>query len=374
MPLKVLFLVTDLEIGGTPRVVRDLAIRLRSPEISTTVACLAPWGPVAGELLAEGVRVIELGATSSLQLPRVVRDLVRHGKSFDVIFSFLMHANVVASIAARWLGGVRFIQSIQTTQPDPRWHWLLQGFAERAADRIVVPSVSVANVAQRWSRIAPYRIDVIPNAIDVERFVALDLKPFTAPTTRVGFIGRLDPVKRVPDLVHAIAKTSNAELHVFGDGDERPHIEQTISSLGLESRVTLHGVIPSASEALRRIDVLVLPSDAEGFGLVLIEAMAAGIPVIATDVAGIRDVVQHERTGLLVRARSPDAIAGAIERVRSDPALRASLITQARDHVRQRYTWDSVLAQYRTLLLGNPRRSSPAGGGQVRASQSIGAS
>lgn len=353
--IRLLFLVTDLEIGGTPRVVRDLASRLKGDDISPTVACLAPWGPVAGELLEAGVRVIELGATSPLQLPRVVRDVVRVARSFDVVFSFLMHANTVAAISSVFARDTRYLQSIQTTQPKPSWHWTMQGLIERAAERIVVPSQSVAVAAQKRSHIPPERITVIPNAIDAASFVAMNLSPFDQPVCRVGFIGRLDPVKRVPDLIEAVAGLDQTELHVFGEGADRARIQNTIQAFDAASRVFMHGQTKAPQEALRQIDVLVLPSDAEGFGLVLIEAMAAGIPVIATDVPGIRDVVKHDQTGLLVPARSPRALATAIERMRCDTSLRIRLTRAAQEEVARRYRWETILDQYRAILL-NPSR------------------
>jgi glycosyltransferase involved in cell wall biosynthesis len=208
----------------------------------------------------------------------------------------------------------------------------------------------VVNVAGKWSHIPPQRFEVIPNAIDVESFASLELQPFSQPTCRIGFIGRLDPIKRVPDLVEAVGMLERAELHVFGEGEDRARIEQTIRRLDLAPRVTLHGETRQPHEALRQIDLLVLPSDAEGFGLVLIEAMAAGIPVIATDVPGIRDVVQNAQTGLLVPPRSPRALAQAIDRVRDDAELRRRLTDAARAQVAQRFTWETVLGQYRKLL------------------------
>ena len=93
-----------------------------------------------------------------------------------------------------------------------------------------------------------------------------------------------------------------------------------------------------------------LPSLAEGFGLVLIEAMAAGVPVIATDVPGIRDVVRDGVTGLLVPPGDPAALAAAVARLSADPTLRHRLTTAARADVRDRFTWAAVLPAYRRLL------------------------
>lgn len=353
VPQRVLFLCTDLEVGGTPHVVRDLAIRLRGPDRTTAVACIAPWGPVAGEIERAGIRVRAMGAPNSLHLPRVVNELSRVGKSFDVIFSFLMHANFVAAVTSRLLPGVRLIQSIQTAQARPMWHWALQGLIAPAAEAIVVPSASASRAAIMRSEISPAKVRVIPNAVDMSRFAA-PRTPHSTDRCRIGFIGRLDPVKRVGDLVRAIALLPCCELHVFGDGDARPGIEALITRLGVADRVTMHGTTQSAAKALLDIDTLVLPSDAEGFGIVLIEAMAAGVPVIGTDVDGIRDVVTHEKTGLLVPPRSPPLIARAIERLMNDAGLRERLCAAGKAHVQEDYGWKTILAQYDALLNNVP--------------------
>ena len=130
----------------------------------------------------------------------------------------------------------------------------------------------------------------------------------------------------------------------------RGALQREVVRLGLTSAVTLHGAIPRPHEALGEIDVLVLPSEAEGFGLVLIEAMAAGVPVVATDVPGIRDVVSSEVTGLLVPPRRPDLLREAILRACTDDAFREVVRPTGRAEVIRRFSWDLALAQYRALL------------------------
>ena len=109
---------------------------------------------------------------------------------------------------------------------------------------------------------------------------------------------------------------------------------------------------PVAPEPVRPIEPagVVLPSEAEGFGLVLIEAMASGIPVVATDAPGIRDVVRHEVTGLLVPVAAPRELAAAMQRIIEDPALRNQLVERGKVEVRERFSWDAVLPAYRSLL------------------------
>jgi glycosyltransferase involved in cell wall biosynthesis len=318
-------------------------------------------------LRGAGVRVTAFAAHGALDLPRVVKRLVRLVREhrIDTVFSLLVHANAVAACAS-WFagGGVRFIQSVQTTQARPRWHWWVQRFAQHYAECVVVPSPSAGRVAHEWADVPREKVVVIPNAIDPAEYRGTDLLPGssrvssrahalkTGATFRIGFIGRLDPVKRIPDLLAAVASLEDRfQLHVFGDGADRAHLSSIADRFGISERVTFHGVVAQPQFALARIDLLVLPSEAEGFGLVLIEAMAAGVPVVATEVAGICDVVKNGVTGLLVPVASPAALAGAIRRVAEDEALRRALVQNARADVCRRFTWDVVLPQYAALLL-----------------------
>ena len=349
MPRRILLLVTDLEIGGTPTVVRELATRLRAPpEVEVEVASLKDLGPNGAVLASRDVLVTALHAGGVFSLPAVARRLRRliRSRGIDTVLSFLVHANVVASVAVP--RGVRLFQSIQTTQPRPVWHWRAQQWAARRAERLIVPSTSVVDAATQRSHLAPDRFLVIPNAVDPADFVRSTIPLAPPDDYPIGFIGRLDPVKRVPDLVRAVAPIGDrVTLDIFGDGPDRQRIERQIDSMGC---VALRGAVRRPQEALSEMGLLVLPSEAEGFGLVLIEAMASGVPVIATDAPGIRDVLRHEVNGLLVPVGAPPALTAAIERVISDPQLRARLIEGGIRTVRERYTWDRVLPQYRIAL------------------------
>jgi glycosyltransferase involved in cell wall biosynthesis len=228
---------------------------------------------------------------------------------------------------------------------------MAQRFAQLAAEKIIVPSPSVARVAREWAGVAEEKIVVIPNAIDLADWrdaqstvAAANPRPYP-----IAFLGRLDPIKDVPTLVRAAAELGSlVHLHIYGEGSDRARIEQTIAET--KALVTMHGAVASPQAALSQSGLLVLPSLAEGFGLVLIEAMAAGVPVVATDVAGIRDVVRNEETGLLARPADATSLAATIRRVVEDEELRSRLIANAAIDVRDRFTWDAVLPQYRSLL------------------------
>jgi glycosyltransferase involved in cell wall biosynthesis len=158
-------------------------------------------------------------------------------------------------------------------------------------------------------------------------------------------------VKRLPDLIDAVGRLGGlVHLHVFGDGRERPAIERQIAALGVERCVTLHGACARPQDALARIGLLVLPSEAEGFGLVLIEAMAAGRPGGRDESAGDprRGDRRHNRhPGLPTQ---PHSLASAVRAMVQKPWLRERIAARAKVEVERRYAWPAVLTQYRQLL------------------------
>jgi glycosyltransferase involved in cell wall biosynthesis len=358
VPRRLLILNTDLKVGGTPTVVREIATRLHDARrVHVHVACLGPSGPVAEQICGRGVAVTALNGRGMRDIWAVRRRLVEliRRRGIDTVFSFLMHANAVAAMARPACGaGVRFIQSIQTTQPHPWWHWRVQAVAQRAAEQIIVPSASVARAARERARVPPSKTVVIPNAIDPTAF---EISPVPQRDPRpypIGFVGRLDPIKRVPVLVEATALLGDlVHLHIFGDGPDRPAIERAIVASCAAGRVTLHGMVDGPAVAMRQIGCLVLASISEGMPMVVIEAMAAGVPVVGADVPGIGELIVDGENGVLVPASAkPRELAEGIRRVVEDRGLRERIVGQAGRWVRERFTWDRVVERYREVLLG----------------------
>jgi glycogen synthase len=162
-------------------------------------------------------------------------------------------------------------------------------------------------------------------------------------------------VKRVDDLFGSMMLLSQGwklpvTLDVYGDGPDRPRLQRLLENLDLSPVARMRGFTRDVPLVLAQLDCLVLPSMAEGFGLVLIEAMASGVPVIGTDVPGIRDVVRHEETGLLTSVISSSALAFSIRRMMEDAELRSRLVANARREVAERFSWDVILPRYKELL------------------------
>ncbi|MGE5288927.1 MAG: glycosyltransferase family 4 protein [Micromonosporaceae bacterium] len=215
--------------------------------------------------------------------------------------------------------------------------WLLPG-----ADAVIALTPSAARLL-RDDGIPPERVHVIPPGYDPALFAAAAPDPFPGlPRPRIAYVGRLVPQKDVATLLEALARPAvRAQLLVVGDGSDRPMLERRAQPFG--SRVHFTGFVPHAQipAVLRHVDMLVQCSIYEDLSSALIEAMAAGLPVVATRVGGTADLVKDGVNGLLVTPRDPAALAAAISRVLADPATAARLSSAAR-RTAAAYAWPDL--------------------------------
>jgi len=183
-----------------------------------------------------------------------------------------------------------------------------------------------------WSKLRLCRLGVAPSQF---RFAPRD----GGAVPRLLCVGRLTPAKCQVLLVQACARLRDAgvpfQLTFVGAGPDRERVERAIRELGLQDRITLTGALnqEEVREQFARADIFVLPSLAEGIPVVLMEAMASGVPCVTTPVNGIPELIQHERTGLLARPGDVESLAEQLQRLINEPALRRPLALAARDRV-----------------------------------------
>ncbi|MFH1575574.1 MAG: glycosyltransferase [Candidatus Nealsonbacteria bacterium] len=177
-------------------------------------------------------------------------------------------------------------------------------------------------IGEYFKEIGCKNVEVIPNGIDLEKYKTLERKPHAGFVVMT--IARLEKVKGINYLIEAAARSelrrrSDLQILVVGDGSERKNLENLVEKLGLKEKVKFLGEIPNEKipEHLAIADCFVLPSTREGFGIVILEAQAAGVPVIGTKVGGILDLIEDQKTGLLVAPENPQAIAEAISKIYS---------------------------------------------------------
>ena len=209
-------------------------------------------------------------------------------------------------------------------------------------------------VEQAWR--SSQRIDIIPNGLDLSRFVApAPPCPAEQPVRekRVGVVANLRPVKNIELLVQAAAllKTShpNARFLIAGEGESRTNIEALIRELALQDRIDLLGTVADIPTFLRTLDVAVLCSRSEGSPNSIMEYMATGLPTVATDVGGCRELIEDRQHGLLVSSEDPAQLAAAIDRLLRDSALAQRLGANARQRAFTEYGVDRQASRYETF-------------------------
>lgn len=238
--------------------------------------------------------------------------------------------------------------------------------ALRRADAVVVLTERTA-AAVRADGVPARKVHTIPSGFDPALFARTGTDVLAGVgRPRIGYVGRLAPQKRPDVLVEAFGlMRERAELVVVGDGPDRALVERAVEASPARDRITLRGFVAhdAVPGVLAALDVLVLPSAYEEMGSVLTEAMAAGLPVVASDVGGIPTVVRDGVTGLLVPPLDPPALAAALDRVVGDAALRARLAAGARARADE-YAWPrlagrvaGVYARLRARVAGRVREA-----------------
>jgi len=197
-------------------------------------------------------------------------------------------------------------------------------------------------------------VPVIPNGVDTRLFHPAEAGPAGDRPVRLLAVGRLVAQKGIDVLLDALARPGleTVELDVVGDGGWRGALEGQAAALGMAGRVRLHGWLDRSvlAEIYRAADVFVLPSRDEGMPNVVLEAMASGLPVVASAVAGARELVVEGSTGFLVPPEEPGALADALLRLTGDPALRAALGGRGRRRVEEHFSWRAAAVSFLDLV------------------------
>ena len=323
--------VDSLEVGGAERHVVDLAVALSRREYEVTVAC-----SVAGDLYKslEEANVTVRSLLDQLVKRRVsaayARALRRLAKDerFD-----LVHAHVYASAAAAAIATLGTgVPLVITEHTEAVWRdrgaRLVTRWFCRRASRVIAVSDAVKRRLVKQDDIPPGKIVVLPNAVPANPDSGSGTPPLRdelRDRPLVGVLARLQPEKGVATFLKAGAHVAKvvpqASFIVVGDGPLRTELEVLVRRLCMEQNVRFLGFRSDPRALIELLEVLVVPSLTEGAPLVVLEAMAAGVPIVASAVGGIPDQIRHEDEGLLVPPGDPEALGDAVLKLLRDPGL-----------------------------------------------------
>jgi glycosyltransferase involved in cell wall biosynthesis len=352
-PPLVIHVVISFAIGGLEVLVADLARRAR--RVRTHVICLESMGPLVQKLTGSAATVECIG-TPRTPVLESVRTLRRRLTALapDVLHTHNEKAHIHGALATL---GWRRPPIVHTRhgrgQVETSLSWVANRLAVRRSRFLVCVSADAVDVA-RSEGAHPDQLRVILNAIDVRRYDGSDCPAHSERWDAVT-VARLAPVKDLGTMLRAARIIKDAipgfRLQVVGDGESRQELEQLSQTLGLADTVTFHGASSDPRPYLASARVFLQSSISEGISLTLLEAMASGLPIVATDVGGNREVVDHGRTGYLVPAQDPQALADAAIRVLANPAEAAAMSAAARLRAEERFDLDRMVDEYEALYL-----------------------
>lgn len=362
-PLSVLHVAAPAAVGGLERVVHSLAIGHHQRGHRVRVAALIGRGedgsPFLEPLAHAGVEVhtLPVAPYSVVAERRFVGDLCRRERP-DVVHTHGYRPDIVDGRVARRLGipccstehGMSFMGGRTAI-----YEWL-QLRSLRKFDAVAAVSRPIAEALARTG-VPRDRIHHLPNAwanrvAFLDRSAARRALNLSHEGAVVGFVGRLIPAKGGDLLLHALARISDLpfRIAIIGDGSERAALEALAASLGLADRVRFHGAIPHAAPLFPAFDVFVLSSRTEGSPIVLFEAMAAGVPIVAATVGGVAEALRAEEAWLVPR-EDPHALAAAVREALTDPAAARLRAARARGRLASAYALDPWLDAYEELYL-----------------------
>jgi glycosyltransferase involved in cell wall biosynthesis len=347
-PLRVLYMIDRAgAFGGAERFVVGLAANMPRERIEPWVCSTRDGTEQGMRMLADaGVRHINLGRSSKWHVHRLERlvSLIRRER-FDVVHAHKFGSNVWGTVLGRACRVPVLIahEHNWSYSGDPLRVWVDREIIGRLATSFITVSRVSAERMVTLERVPAHKVSVMPTAyIPHSHSMATDIRAelgLGPEVPLIGAVGGLRPEKAFDLLLDAHrrleARWRHAHVVIAGDGPHRGELERRIEQLGLERRVHLLGRRTDIDAILRRVDVGVISSDWEGMPLFVFECMAAGVPLVATAVGGLPDMVTDEETGLLVPPRDARALASAIERVLADRQLGQSLAASAATRLEQ---------------------------------------
>lgn len=337
--IKVLEVVQSLGVGGLEKVAAILALKCDKERFEFIVCCLGPKGAVALELEAAGIRVLSLDKESGfdLGLSRRIARLIKSEK-VDILHTHNQRPQFYGALAA-WLARVpAYIHTRHSkNEPDNYKNMVLSRFAGRFADKVVCVSDEVYRYESEKLRAPACKLTVVKNGIDTNRFIKdpatgaaiKGLLGIGAGTKVVGTVGRLAKVKNQAMLIDAFAQLQksvpDSRLVIVGGGPLEQELKMRAGQSGAGGSIIFLGERKDIPALLGMLDVFVLSSLSEGSPVVLLEAMACGLPVVATRVGGIPELIKDEVSGLLVPSQDLAAMSAALSRLLTDEPLRGRI-------------------------------------------------
>lgn len=360
--ISVLHIVLSTATGGMENVIYNLAVAHDPNRVKLQVACLEEIGPLSQKLAEHGISselIPRMTPGVSMIYPATLISFIRHS-GCQIVHT---HSGCWSKVATAcvWIPGIKLIYTDHgRASPEMRDRIFLDRIAVKLTDRVVAVGEPLRDYLINTVRLPARKVVTIKNGIDAARFAPSD-KNHDAVRTELGFaptdvvitmVARLAPVKNhklLIDTFNALAgRYPQARLLIIGDGPLRGELESKVAHYSLRQKITFAGDRPDVERLLAGADIATLSSQSEGISLTLLEAMATGLPVVATNVGGNPTIITEGQDGYLVDQNVP-SYSAALGRLIESVSLRRSLGGKARTTVIEKWSVKQMADQYQEL-------------------------
>lgn len=373
--LRVAYLASSMQnLGGAERVKRAVLTQLNRAVFAPRALFLKEAGELGRQLTAQGVPTVELGIRRRTEFLKGLMRLFRHFRQqpVDILFTAEDKICMASAALARRFGVVpRYVVCFHGTRTWRGFTGGVHAFAVRSADKVVALSPRHKAFWQQYYHLHDNKITVIPNGIELERYhllgeqekaelrQQLGLVPHRITVGQVSFFkdSKNLPKGFVPVAKRVVESGVDAQFVLVGDGPERPALEESIWQHGLQTCFYLPGITNEPQLWYSILDVALMTSLTEAFPLTLIEAGASGVPVVATDVAGIPDIVAHGETGFLASPTELDKLAQYVVQLARDPELRQRMGAAGRQRALAEFDVKVMVERYAQMFREVAQRS-----------------
>lgn len=366
-PYHILYVMHSLGRGGTENGVVNLLNRMDPARFRFTIALMESNRAMLERVERPGVHVVTVRRRwgNDPLFPAQLFALFRREKP-DLVHT--RNFSAIEGLAAARLAGVKGVlhsehgRDVDEAERLKRRRAIARSVLFRFADRVVTVSEELRSTILASCDVPSAKVQCVPNGVDLSRFGAHGARErirrelgITSDQIVVGSVGRHDPVKDYRSLIKAFAAmraANHVRLLLCGDGPSNLELRALARELAVDDRVIFTGFRDDVPDVLAAMDVFVLPSVTEGMSNAILEAMASGLPCIATRVGGNGELVSHGVNGLLVPTGSPDKLHDAIRHLVDDDAARLRMGRAGRHRSETRFSLDGMVARYEDLYEG----------------------